>query len=205
MFKMFFFCQKSLVPKYEAEGIPEGSALYTEFAVKHEQPTFIKLSEGSCSIPVSVSNRQIKPTDNIAIWQTTEHIPPIQLNHDIKSIKDLTMPTNLNGQMDAISYLVKENKQELDRISAKLHEHVSEDDKRHTDIEGRLTRLETKVDGLEKGQQVIHDRIEKLQKTVFATNDIVQKIKGAAAITQWATILGATLAGGVLLKLFEVI
>lgn len=69
----------------------------------------------------------------------------------------------------------------------------------------RLARLEQNVVGLQGGQAVIHKRIDRTNAKVDDIQTAVDKMSGAVGIIKWATIVGATLAGGILLKVFEVI
>ena len=202
MFKMYVYIRDRAIPFVKKNGLRVGTTLLTESAERMSNVP-------GEYIPVSVSGKQISPTKNKKWWLTTEKIPPDQLTHDIESLKESRkMSTNIDGRLDAVSFIVKGNKDQLDVISQKFDQHIAEDNRRNAEQNDRLTRLETEVSGLKEGQQIIHNRIDKLQKridgiqtAVSELKDDSMKIKGAVAITQWATLIGATLAGGVLIKL----
>ena len=76
-----------------------------------------------------------------------------------------------NGELAAIKFLVQHTQNEISEVSQKLDKHLEEDNKLKADQSERLTRLETKSDALETGQQVIHGRIDKVQKSIREQSD----------------------------------
>ena len=205
MRNLYFCAEQHLEKNILKNGLDAGTRLMTSekadtycqnFNVEHQ-------TEGAhvmIKIPVKAHTRDLKHVSK-GVWENLKHLSPQHMTHETLNEAILSMNEKINSQLDALSFVVTENKKTTEHLSHQLDEQKVDTSTQKE----RLTRLEEKVDALKEGQDTLHTRIDKCNRNIDALQACTDQMKGIVGFIKWSVVVGATLAGGILLKMFELI